>query len=68
MWIETFGKAMASPIVAGAIGSVLLAISRRGPWPKAIAAISSIRAIAIRISGTSNIRPSVSANAEPNTK
>jgi hypothetical protein len=31
MWIETFGKAMASPIVAGAIGSVLLAISRRGP-------------------------------------
>ena len=67
MWIETFGKVTPSPMVAGATGA-LLAISRRGPRPKAIAAISSIRAIAIRTSGTSRIRPSVSAKAEPNTK
>ena len=67
MWIETFGKATLSPMVAGASGA-LLVISRRGPWPKAMAAISSIRAIAIRTSGTSRIRPSVSAKAEPNTK
>ena len=67
MWIETFGKTTFSPMVAGANGA-LLVISRRVPRPKAIAAISSIRAIAIRTSGTSRIRPSVSANAEPSTK
>ena len=45
-----------------------LTISRRGPRPNATAAISSMRAIAISTSGTSRIRPSVSAKAEPKTK
>jgi len=54
-------------MVAGASGASFR-INRRGLRPKAIAAISSIRAIAIRTSGTSRIRPRISANAEPNTK
>ncbi len=67
MWIETLGKVMPSPMVAGA-SAAPLTISRRGSWPKAMAAMSSIRAIAISTSGTSRIRPSVSAKAEPKTK
>ena len=67
MWIETFGKVTASPMVAGATGAPLT-ISRRGLRPKAMAAISSIRAIAISTSGTSRISPSVRAKAEPKTK
>ena len=67
MWIDTFGKATLSPMVAGA-SAARLVISRRGPRPKAIAAISSIRAIAISTSGTSSTMPSPSAKAEPQTK
>ena len=56
-----FWKGDGVTMVAGAIGSVLLAINQHS------AAISSIRAIAIRTSGTAT-RPSVNAKAEPNTK
>ena len=42
--------------------------NRRALRPKAIAAISSIRAIAISTSGTRRISPSVKAKAEPKTK
>src|SRR5476651_1347312 len=50
-------------MVAGATGAPLR-ISRRGLRPKAMAAISSILAIAISTSGTSRINPSVKAKAE----
>jgi len=49
MWIETFGNVTPSPMVAGATVAPFT-ISRRGLWPNAIAAISSIRAIAISTS------------------
>ena len=67
MWIETLGKVRSSPMVAGAT-IVGFLISRCGPRPNATAAISSIRAIAMRTRGTRRIRPSVSANAEPKMK
>ena len=65
--VETFGKDAFSGAEAGR-AVFPFSHNRDGARPKAIAAISSIRAIAIRISGTSRIRPSTSAKADPNTK
>ena len=61
MWIDTFGA-----VSLGASGGD--SISRRGLRPKAMAAISSTRAIAITISGTSSSVPRPSAKAAPGTK
>ena len=61
MWIETFGA-----VASGASGGA--SISRRGLRPKAIAAISSMRANAMMISGISSTVPKPSAKAAPGTK
>jgi hypothetical protein len=62
MWIETFGGVG----ISGA--SVGDAIRRTGLRPKATAAISSMRASAIRMRGTSSASPNANAKPAPGTK
>ena len=59
--METFGA-----VCSGASGGA--AISRSGLRPKAMVASSSMRAMAMTISGISKSTPRPSAKAEPGTK
>ena len=62
MWIDTLG----GEGISGASGGDT--ISRDGLRPNAMAAISSIRVIATKISGISSTSASPNANAAPGTK